>query len=73
MHRKKAIVTLAMCLAAGGILRAREFNGPDALAITRKVVAFGPRPSGSEAIKKLQIYILAQLKPFGCQVTTKEH
>src|SRR5205807_6758765 len=50
-------------------IRAREFNGPDALAITRKVVAFGPRPSGSEAIKKLQIYILAQLKPFGCQVT----
>ena len=68
MHSKKTVVTLAMCLAAADILPGREFSGSNALAVTRKVVAFGPRPSGSEAIKKLQIYILAQLKPLGCQV-----
>jgi len=68
MYRKKTVLTLAICLAATGILRAREFSGVNALAVTRKVVAFGPRPSGSDAIKKLQMYILAQLKPLGCQV-----
>jgi glutaminyl-peptide cyclotransferase len=68
MYRKKTVLTLAMCLATAGMLRAREFSGADALAVTGKVVAFGPRPSGSDAIKKLQLYILAQLKPLGCQV-----
>lgn len=34
----------------------------------KNVVAFGPRPSGSEAIKKTQSYIIAELKSYGLRV-----
>src|SRR6185369_6399049 len=47
---------------------AKEFDGKEALEITRKVVAFGPRPPGSAAIHRLQAYILAQLKLRHCEV-----
>ena len=33
------------------------------------MVAFGPRPPGSAALRNLRAYIVAQLKPRGCQVT----
>jgi len=48
---------------------AADFSGASALKFTREAVAFGPRPSGSEANRKLQAYILVQLKTCGCQVT----
>ncbi|HEX8984775.1 MAG TPA: M28 family peptidase [Bryobacteraceae bacterium] len=48
------------------------FSGAAALEFTRRAVAFGPRPSGSEAIGKLQAYIQAQLKPLGCEVSTDD-
>ena len=35
----------------------------------RKAVAFGPRPPGSAALRNLRAYIVAQLKPRGCEVT----
>ena len=41
---------------------------PKRLAFTRRIVSFGPRPAGSEAIRKLQTHILGELKPLGCQV-----
>ena len=44
------------------------FSGAAALEFTRKAVAYGPRPSGSEAIHKLQDYIHAELKPLGCEI-----
>jgi glutaminyl-peptide cyclotransferase len=44
-------------------------SGASALEFTRHAVAFGPRPSGSEANRQLQAYILAQLKTCKCQVT----
>ncbi len=66
MHGKKTVLTLALGFLA--LARAAEFSGADALAITRRIVSFGPRPSGSEAIRKLQAYLLAELKPLGCQV-----
>jgi glutaminyl-peptide cyclotransferase len=47
--------------ASGG-----EFSGAEALVFTRRVVAFGPRPSGSAEIRKLQDYILGELKALGC-------
>ncbi len=67
MHGKQAIVMILSiaCLPAAP----REFSGARALEYTRKVVAFGPRPPGSPAIRKLQAYLLATLKPRGCQVT----
>ncbi len=64
MYGKKAVFTLAIAVMA----RAADFNGAEALAFTRRLVAFGPRPSGSEAIHKTQAYIIAELKAMGCQV-----
>jgi glutaminyl-peptide cyclotransferase len=66
MHCKKAVLIFA--LLAGATAYAGEFNGSEALAFTGRMVAFGPRPSGSPAIKKLQAYIIGQLKSLGCQV-----
>jgi len=66
MYRKKAILILA--LLAGATANAGEFSGAEALTFTRHIVAFGPRPSGSPAIKKLQAYIISELKAVGCQV-----
>ena len=65
MFRAQAILILvfsAMAAAAG-------FSGTSALEFTRRAVAFGPRPSGSEPIHQLQAYILTQLKTCKCQVT----
>ena len=46
------------------------FDGKRALAQVAKQVSFGPRPSGSGAIAKLQEYLLAELKSYGCEVET---
>ena len=77
MHRAKALALVAAgCLWP---LEARSrnpqpatrnpqpFSGASALEFTRKAVSFGPRPPGSEAIKKLQTYIFSQLKLRRCQ------
>ena len=48
---------------------AAGISGSSALEFTRHAVAFGPRPSGSEANRQLQAYILTQLKTCKCQVT----
>ena len=39
------------------------------MEFTRHAVELGPRPSGSEANRQLQAYILAQLKTCKCEVT----
>ena len=44
------------------------FSGSSAFEFTKAAVNFGPRPSGSEAIHKLQNYILSQLKLDGCEL-----
>ncbi|HEV8385001.1 MAG TPA: M28 family peptidase [Candidatus Acidoferrales bacterium] len=44
------------------------FDGAKAFAHVEKMVALGPRPSGSAAIKQTQEYIRGQLKSFGCAV-----
>jgi|SRR5579862_2915396 len=64
MHGKKILL---IALLAGSAAAA-EFSGAQALEFTRAAVAFGPRPSGSPAIRKLQTYILAQLKLCHCEV-----
>jgi glutaminyl-peptide cyclotransferase len=63
---KKAALMLALVAMASA--RATEFNGAEALEFTKRLVAFGPRPSGSEAIRKTQAYILGELKALGYQV-----
>ena len=68
MYGKKAVLTMAMLAGILMTARAGEFSGAEALVFTRHIVSFGPRPAGSEAIRKLQAYILGELKPLGCQV-----
>jgi len=65
MFRAQAflIAVLPALVSAAGV------SGASALEFTRHAVAFGPRPSGSEAIHQLQAYILTQLKTCKCQVT----
>jgi Peptidase family M28 len=46
------------------------FNGKLAYEYTAKQVSFGPRPSGSPALAKLQDYLISQLKGFDCAVDT---
>src|SRR6185295_3407090 len=55
---------LAMLLVAlqASIASAAGFSGASALEYTRRAVAFGPRPAGSEANTQLRAYIVSQLK-----------
>jgi glutaminyl-peptide cyclotransferase len=46
-----------------------EFSGEKALAHVRRLVDFGPRPPGSDAIEKSRDYIENQLRLSGWQVT----
>ena len=53
-------------LALAASATAAAFSGASAFEFTKQSVAFGPRPSGSEANRKLQDYIVSQLKIDGC-------
>src|SRR5712691_963352 len=46
------------------------FDGRRAFAHVAKQVSFGPHPSGSPAIAKVQEYLLAELKSYGCTAET---
>lgn len=45
-------------------------DGQRAFALVAKQVSFGPRPAGSQAIGKLQDFLLAELQSYGCTVET---
>lgn len=45
-----------------------EFDGARAMEHVKKLVALGPRPSGSRAITKAQEHISAELKSYGLKV-----
>jgi Zn-dependent M28 family amino/carboxypeptidase len=45
------------------------FDGQKAYDYTAKLVSFGPRPSGSDAIKQTQNYIYSQLHEDGCEIS----
>ena len=64
MHCAKALL-IVLASAAW----CADFSGTAALEYTRKAVAFGPRPPGSAANRKLQAYIEAQLKTLHCQIS----
>ena len=55
---------------SSGTQKAAEFDAARAYAYVKKLVEFGPHPSGSEAIKKAQDYLENELKSFGLQVST---
>jgi len=46
------------------------FDGQRAYALVAKQVAFGPRPSGTPAIARLQDFLQSELKSYGCTVET---
>jgi glutaminyl-peptide cyclotransferase len=69
MHSSKALLIAATLGVLAHGVTARDFSGARALEFTRRAVAFGPRPPGSPAMRKLQAYIAAELKPRGCQVS----
>jgi glutaminyl-peptide cyclotransferase len=50
-------------------LAASDFSGASALEFTRKAVAFGQRPAGSEANRKLQALIKSSLKTNGWEIS----
>jgi glutaminyl-peptide cyclotransferase len=65
MFGAKIILTLVLGTTA---VMGADVSGDSALEFTRRAVAFGPRPSGSAAIARLQEYILGQLKQCRCEV-----
>lgn len=46
------------------------FDGKRAYALVAKQVSFGPHPSGSPAIAKVQDFLQSELKSYGCTVDT---
>jgi peptidase M28-like protein len=46
------------------------FDGKRAFAHVAKQVSFGPHPSGTPAVAKVQDYLLSELKSYGCTVET---
>ena len=68
MHRQALPLILAVALN-WGVLCAKDFSGARALEFTRRATSFGPRPPNSAANKKLQAYILSQLRLSGCEIS----
>jgi glutaminyl-peptide cyclotransferase len=46
------------------------FDGKRAFALVAKQVEFGPRPSGTPALARLQDFLQSELKSYGCTVET---
>jgi Zn-dependent M28 family amino/carboxypeptidase len=49
-----------------------QFDGQRAFAHVEKMIAFGPRPSGSDALQKTQRYIVDELQKLGLRVEEQE-
>jgi glutaminyl-peptide cyclotransferase len=65
MLRAQALLIAAFAAVAS----CASFSGAAALEFTRQAVAFGPRPAGSDADRKLQAYIMEQVRVSGAQVS----
>jgi glutaminyl-peptide cyclotransferase len=78
LSRASAIALAALCVGVSACgLNAqgppagelwREFSGPRAFAHVEKLVSFGPRPSGSEALEQSRRYLEAELRAVGWSV-----
>ncbi|HYM09882.1 MAG TPA: M28 family peptidase [Bryobacterales bacterium] len=76
MSRQEILTLLASAALAFAASRGRGagatppafFNGQAALDATRRIVAFGPRPAGSPAHRKLRQWLAAELRPLPCEV-----
>jgi hypothetical protein len=67
MHRQKTFL-IGIIALIGAAAQAHEFSGARAMDYERKIVAFGPRPPGSAALRNLRAYIVGELKLRGCEV-----
>lgn len=65
MSRAKSLILAALLAPA---CCAADFSGQSAYDFTAKAVAFGPRPPGSSASRKLSAWLVTTLKSFGYQV-----
>jgi glutaminyl-peptide cyclotransferase len=65
MFRSQTLLTILCAFTCAGA----SFSGASAFEFTKQSVAFGPRPSGSEANRKLQAYIIAELQKDGCELS----
>ncbi len=63
-----ALALASMTLSARADFLWDKFSGERALADVQKVVDFGPRPSGSEALDKTRTYLTEQLRAAGWKV-----
>jgi Zn-dependent M28 family amino/carboxypeptidase len=60
------LLALPLWVSAGA--PAESFDGRQAFADLKRLVAFGPRPAGSPALAEARRWIIAQLKDTGAQV-----
>jgi hypothetical protein len=66
------ILALIVCANAEGAADTKiweEFSGDKAFAHVQRLVNFGPRPAGSEALEKSRVYVEDQLQRSGWRVT----
>jgi glutaminyl-peptide cyclotransferase len=67
---------IVAALAHASVARAQSagtsFDGARALQHVRKLVEFGPRPAGSDALKRARAYIVSELKSYGLKVGADE-
>ena len=68
MFRVKTILTVLLAAFCATAASAADFSGAAAFDFAKTAIAFGPRPAGSDAIHKLQAYILKTVKVQGAQV-----
>jgi len=66
-----ALLAASICLVPASFARATEppgFNGARAFEDLRRLVAFGPRPSGSKALIQTRQWLISELRSTGAQV-----
>ncbi len=68
MHSKEAALILAILTAPAAVAAEPAFSGARALEYARRMVSFGARPAGSPEIRKLQTWMLAELRTYKCTV-----
>ena len=56
----RRLALFLLCFAVLGT--AGDFSGAQAFQFTKRAVAFGPRPAGSQANRELRAYIKAQIR-----------
>jgi Zn-dependent M28 family amino/carboxypeptidase len=64
MRCAKIMIAPVLCVLAA---TPADFSGKQALEYTGRIVAFGPRPPGSAAIRKTQQHIVGELKRLGVE------